>query len=210
MKHPGPVNRNRTRSRLAVRSARPAIRSASCVAPALEVLTYPRTLRSGSRRALLGAASGGSKRLAGRAFRGRERVRSGIRVHVSPCGQHAPRSAPPAALRLRFRGALRQLMSAPLESSGGPGRACGALQAGARSHVRSAPAPVRIVRRLICCAQLVAPTAGRCFRIASLRQPPLPWRRIVPTHPEPDRVACGAPALRPSAVSPPSRVRACP
>jgi hypothetical protein len=67
-----------TRSRLAVRSARPAIRSASCVAPALPVLTYPRTLRSGSRRALLGAASGGSKRLAGRAFWGRERVRPRI------------------------------------------------------------------------------------------------------------------------------------
>jgi hypothetical protein len=65
-----------TRSRLAVRSARPAIRSASCVAPALPDLTVPRTLRSGSRRALLGAASGGSKRLAGRAFWGRERVRT--------------------------------------------------------------------------------------------------------------------------------------
>jgi hypothetical protein len=63
-----------TRSRLAVRSARPAIRSASCVAPALPDLTVPRTLRSGSRRALLGAASGGSKRLAGGASWGRERV----------------------------------------------------------------------------------------------------------------------------------------
>jgi hypothetical protein len=53
---------------LPCRQARPAIRSGSCVEPTLPVLTYPRTLRYGSRRALLAAASGSSKRLAGRAF----------------------------------------------------------------------------------------------------------------------------------------------
>jgi hypothetical protein len=60
-----------------------------------------------------------------------------VRVHVLPCGQHAPRSAPPAALRQRFRHALRYLMSPARESSRELGRACQALEAGARSRVRS-------------------------------------------------------------------------
>jgi hypothetical protein len=57
--------------------------------------------------------------------------------HAWPYGQHAPRSAPPAALRLRFRYALQQLMSPARESSRGLGRACRALEAGARTCVRS-------------------------------------------------------------------------
>jgi hypothetical protein len=37
-----------------------------------------------------------------------------VRAHALPCGQHAPRSAPPAALRLRFRYSRTRVRSVPV------------------------------------------------------------------------------------------------
>jgi hypothetical protein len=45
---------------------------------------------------------------------GCDRQGGGVPVHALPCGQHAPRSAPPAALRLRFRYSRTRVRSVPV------------------------------------------------------------------------------------------------
>jgi hypothetical protein len=57
-----------------------------------------------------------------------------VRVHALPCGQHAPRSAPPAALRLRFRYSRTGVRSVPV--LGAPGWA---PPPAARSGLRGGP-----------------------------------------------------------------------
>jgi hypothetical protein len=89
-----------------------------------------------------------------------------VRVHALPFGRHAPRSAPPAALRLRFRYALRQLMSPARESSCGLGRACRALEAGARSRVRSV-----VVARIVHQRRMACPEPKRIRRQIAGRPP---------------------------------------
>jgi hypothetical protein len=63
--------------------------------------------------------------------RGGRFERPRVRVHALPCGQHAPRSAPPAALRLRFRYSRTRVRSVPVL-----GAPCWAPPPAARSGLR--------------------------------------------------------------------------
>jgi hypothetical protein len=61
-----------------------------------------------------------------------------VRAHALPCGQHAPRSAPPAALRLRFRYSRTRVRSVP------------ALACVVHQRRMACPDPKRIRRQIAC------------------------------------------------------------